>query len=62
MRHIRNGSYLDLSALGHLNKTFIDWDNGMKEGGGKLIVISQRVKYHLWHLDVEAAWVNSERA
>ena len=39
--HIRKGSYLDLTALDHLNTTFIDRDNGMKEGGGKLIIISQ---------------------
>ena len=59
LTHIRKGSNL---AWEHLNTIFIDQDNGMKEGGGKLIAISQRVNYHLWQPDVGAAWVNSEWA
>ena len=51
-----------MTALDHLNTTFIDRDNGMKEGGGKLIIISQRVNYHLWQPEEGVSWVNSERA
>ena len=60
--HFKKDSNIDLSAFSNYSPIFIERDVGVKQGGGKMILFSDRIKATKWTPPMgNNEWINSER-
>ena len=60
--HLRKGNNVDLSVFSPYTPIFLERDFGMKMGGGKMILHSERMIASEWSPNVEEnEWVKNER-
>ena len=60
--HLKLGSNEDMSILAPWNPLYVERGMGLKKGGGKLVLRSNRVNCLQWSPEMDGnSWVNSER-
>ena len=60
--HFKKDSNVDLSAFSNYSPIFIERDFGLKQGGWKMILLSDLIKATMWAPTIEGKeWINSER-
>lgn len=60
--HLRKGNNVDLSVFAPYTPIFLEREFGMKMGGGKMILRSERMIASEWSPNVdENEWVKNER-
>ena len=60
--HFKKDSNIDLTAFSNYSPIFIERNFGLKQGGGKMILFSDRIKATKWApSEGSTEWINSER-
>ena len=59
--HFRFGSNNDLSVFGPWTQYYRERNYGEKNGGGKMVLVSDRINHSTWSPENTAPWVENER-
>ncbi|XP_023345051.1 uncharacterized protein LOC111714221 [Eurytemora carolleeae] len=60
--HLKRGSNEDMTLIDPWNPIYLERGMGLKKGGGKLVLRSERLNCLVWNPEVEGSeWISSER-